>query len=72
MQFTYFQGQILSVKKKRFTVEVPSSQIKHIRLYWLICREFGNERYTPVYLKSVTNKDRLCSAGNSAQHPVRT
>ena len=30
-------------------------------------REFGMDRYTLLYLKSVTNKDLLYSPGNSAQ-----
>ena len=32
-----------------------------------IVREFGMDRYTLLYLKSVTNKDLLYSPGNSAQ-----
>ena len=32
-----------------------------------IVREFGVDRYTLLYLKWITNKDLLCSTGNSAQ-----
>ena len=32
-----------------------------------IVREFGMDRYTLLYLKWMTNKDRLFSTGNSAQ-----
>ena len=28
-------------------------------------REFGMDRYTLLYLKWITNKDLLCSTGNS-------
>ena len=32
-----------------------------------IVREMGMDRYTLLYLKWITNKDRLYSTGNSAQ-----
>ena len=32
-----------------------------------IVREFGIDMYTLLYLKWITNKDLLCSTGNSAQ-----
>ena len=32
-----------------------------------IVREFGMDMYTLLYLKWITNKDVLCSTGNSAQ-----
>ena len=32
-----------------------------------IVREFGMDIYTLLYLKWITNKDLLCSIGNSAQ-----
>ena len=32
-----------------------------------IVREFGMNMYTLLYLKWITNKDLLCSTGNSAQ-----
>ena len=32
-----------------------------------IVREFGMGMYTLLYLKWITNKDLLCSIGNSAQ-----
>ena len=32
-----------------------------------IVREFGRDMYTLLYLKWITNKDLLCSTGNSAQ-----
>ena len=32
-----------------------------------IVREFGIERYTPLYLKWITNKVLLYNTGNSAQ-----
>ena len=35
-----------------------------------IVREFGIYTYTLLYLKWITNKDLLCSTGNSAQCPV--
>ena len=35
-------------------------------------REFGSNTYTLLYLKWITNKDLLCSTGNSAQYPVTT
>ena len=35
-----------------------------------IVREFGIYTYTLLYLKWTTNKDLLCSTGNSAQCPV--
>ena len=35
-----------------------------------IVREFGIYTYTLLYLKWMTNKDLLCSSGNSAQCPV--
>ena len=37
-----------------------------------IVREFGTDRYTLLYLKWITNKDLLCSTGNSAQYYVTT
>ena len=30
-------------------------------------QEFGMDMYTPLHLKWITNKDLLCSTGNSAQ-----
>ena len=33
-------------------------------------REFGMDMYTLLYLKWITNKDLLCSTGNSAQRYV--
>ena len=35
-----------------------------------IVREFGIDMYTLLYLKWITNKDLLCSTGNSAQCSV--
>ena len=35
-------------------------------------REFGMDMYTLLYLKWITNKDLLCSTGNSAQYYVTT
>ena len=35
-----------------------------------IVREFGMDMYTLLYLKRITNKDLLYSAGNSAQYNV--
>ena len=35
-----------------------------------IVREIGEVRYTLLYLKGITNKDLLCSTGNSAQYYV--
>ena len=35
-----------------------------------IVMEFGIDMYTLLYLKWVTNKDLLCSTGNSAQRYV--
>ena len=32
-----------------------------------IVREMGMDRYTLLYLKWITNKDRLYNTGNSAQ-----
>ena len=32
-----------------------------------ILREFGMHMYTLLYLKWITNKDLLCSTGNSAE-----
>ena len=32
-----------------------------------IVSEFGIDMYTLLYLKRITNKDLLCSTGNSAQ-----
>ena len=32
-----------------------------------IVKEFGIQLYTLLYLKEITNKDLLCSTGNSAQ-----
>ena len=32
-----------------------------------IVREVGRDRYTPLYLKRIINKDLLYSTGNSAQ-----
>ena len=32
-----------------------------------IVREFGMDVYTLLYLKWITNKDLLCSTGNSAE-----
>ena len=37
-----------------------------------IVREFGMDMYTLLYLKWETNKDLLCSIGNSAQYYVTT
>ena len=37
-----------------------------------IVREFGIDVYTLLYLKEITDKDLLYSAGNSAQYPVIT
>ena len=37
-----------------------------------IDREFGIDVYTLLYLKEITDKDLLYSAGNSAQYPVIT
>ena len=37
-----------------------------------IVREFGTDMYTLLYLKWITNKDLLYSAGNSAQYYVTT
>ena len=34
--------------------------------------EFGIDMYTMLYLKQTTNKDLLCSTGNSAQYSVIT
>ena len=35
-----------------------------------IVREVGRDRYTPLYLKRIINKDLLYSTGNSAQRYV--
>ena len=35
-----------------------------------IVREFGNDIYTVLYLKWITNMDLLYSTGNSAQYYV--
>ena len=35
-------------------------------------REFGIDTYTLLYLKWITNKDLLCSTGNSAQCYITT
>ena len=32
-----------------------------------VVREFGMDMYTLLYLKRITNKEVLCSTGNSAQ-----
>ena len=40
------------------------------RVWGGIVREFGNDIYTILYLKWITNKDLLYSAGNSAQYYV--
>ena len=40
------------------------------RVWGGIVREFGNDIYTIMYLKWITNKDLLYSAGNSAQYYV--
>ena len=37
-----------------------------------IVREVGRDRYTPLYLKRIINKDLLYSTGNSAQKSVIT
>ena len=37
-----------------------------------IVREFGNEIYTLLYLKLITNKGLLYSTGNSAQYYITT
>ena len=37
-----------------------------------IVREFGIDTYILLYLKWITNKDRLQSTGNSAQYYVTT
>ena len=37
-----------------------------------IFREFGIDMYTLLYLKWITNKDLVYSAGNSAQYYVTT
>ena len=37
-----------------------------------IVREFGIDMYVLLYLKWITNKDLLYSAGNSAQYYVTT
>ena len=37
-----------------------------------ISSEFGINRYTLLYTKSVTNKDLLFSTGNYIQYPVIT
>ena len=34
------------------------------------CSEFGMDMYTLLNLKWITNKDLLCSTGNSAQYYV--
>ena len=34
--------------------------------------EFGNDMYTLLYLKWITNRDLLYSTGNSAQYYVTT
>ena len=35
-----------------------------------VVREFGMDMYTLLYLKWITNKDLLCSTGDSAQCSV--
>ena len=35
-------------------------------------RETGTDIYTLLYIKLITNKDLLCSTGNSAQYTVMT
>ena len=35
-----------------------------------IVREFEIDMYTPLYFKWISNKDLMCSTGNSAQCPV--
>ena len=35
-----------------------------------INQEYGINRYTPIYIKQITNKDLLYSTGNSTQYSV--
>ena len=35
-----------------------------------INQEFGVNRYTPLYIKQINNKDLLYSTGNDIQYPV--
>ena len=37
-----------------------------------IVKEFGIDMYTMLYLKWITNKDLLCSTGNSIQYYITT
>ena len=42
------------------------------RAGWQINQEFGNNRYTPLYIKQINNKDLLYSTGNYIQYLVIT
>ena len=37
-----------------------------------INRESGTDKYTPSYIKQITNKDQLRITGSSTQHSVMT
>ena len=39
-------------------------------IYGVIFREFGIDVYSLLYLKQITNKDLLCSRGNSAHYVI--
>ena len=60
------RGMLQRRKEDWIFPRTPARAAK-VQLISEIVREFGIDMYTLLYLKWVTNKDLLYSAGNSAQ-----